>query len=404
MGDFYQNGLVTTLHNFRTRSVESIEYDLEKFSHQRPLALVLPSLYSELHGPALNKILDEIVKVPYLDEVIIGLDRANKEEFKHAKKYFARLPQRHRILWNDGPGIQKLNKILLDRKLAPAELGKGRNAWFCFGYAIASNRSEAIALHDCDILTYSREMLARLVYPVMEPGFNYRFCKGYYYRSDGNKLQGRVARLMVTPLLRALKKMYGQLNYLEYLDSFRYPLAGEFSMRSDVVKTIRIPSDWGLEIGILSEVHRNNSTNRICQVDIADRYDHKHQPLSPDNPNAGLSKMSFDIAKQIFGKLAANGISFSPGDFRSIKATYYRIALDIVEQYHSDAVINGFYHDRNAEEEGVDLFAKNVYDAGLHFLETPNQIPLMPSWKRIMSADPEFLPKLHEIVEDDNQS
>lgn len=285
MGDFYQNGLVTTLHNFRTRSVESIEHDLTKFSATRPLALVLPSLFSELEGAALDNIVDELVKVPYLNEIIIGLDRANKKDFKYAKQYFSRLPQHHRILWNDGPGIQKLNKNLLDRKLAPAEPGKGRNAWFCFGYSIASGRSDAIALHDCDILTYNRELLARLAYPVMESSFHYRFCKGYYYRSDGNKLQGRVARLMIAPLLRALKKMYGQLNYLEYLDSFRYPLAGEFSMRSDVVKTIRIPSDWGLEIGILSEVHRNNSTNRICQVDIADRYDHKHQPLSLDNTN-----------------------------------------------------------------------------------------------------------------------
>lgn len=48
-------------------------------------------------------------------------------------------------------------------------------------------------------------------------------------------------------------------------------------MRVDVAKTIRIPSNWGLEVGILSEVLRNNALNRICQTDIADRYDHKHQ-------------------------------------------------------------------------------------------------------------------------------
>jgi glucosyl-3-phosphoglycerate synthase len=61
------------------------------------------------------------------------------------------------------------------------------------------------------------------------------------------------------------------------MGSFRYPLAGEFSFRRDVLNDIRIPSDWGLEIGVLSEMHRNYASNRLCQVDIADNYDHKHQ-------------------------------------------------------------------------------------------------------------------------------
>ncbi|MFW6219147.1 MAG: glycosyl transferase, partial [Bacteroidota bacterium] len=330
MGDFYQNGLVTTLHNFRTRNLEDLEDTLLEFSKNRPMCLILPSLYSELRGQALAHIVEELTRVPYLSEIIIGLDRANKQEFEHAKKYFSKLPQHHRVLWNDGPRLKNLANMLIEKGISPGELGKGLNAWNCFGYFNASEKAEAVALHDCDIVTYDRSMLARLFYPVADPYFNYKFCKGYYYRADDEKLHGRVARILVTPLLRTLKKFFGSLEFLEYIDSFRYPLAGEFSMRADVTKTIRIPSDWGLEIGILSEVHRNNSTNRICQVEIADRYDHKHQPVSYDKPIKGLSKMSLDIAKAIYGKLAANGTVFSRGTFRSIKATYYRIALDFI--------------------------------------------------------------------------
>jgi len=44
----------------------------------------------------------------------------------------------------------------------------------------------------------------------------------------------------------------GDHEYLEFMDSFRYPLAGEFSFRRDVLSDIRIPSDWGLEVGVLS--------------------------------------------------------------------------------------------------------------------------------------------------------
>lgn len=71
-------------------------------------------------------------------------------------------------------------------------------------------------------------MLARLIYPVANPAFNYMFCKGYYARVADGTMNGRVSRLLVTPLLRALKKVCGQREFLDYMDSFRYPLAGSF--------------------------------------------------------------------------------------------------------------------------------------------------------------------------------
>ena len=402
MGDFYQNGVVTTLHNFRERPYQELEKKLIFFSKRRPMSLILPCLYSELAGPALGNILDELVKVPYLEEIIIGLDKATKEEYEHAKKYFKRLPQHCRILWNDGPRLRALDKLLIDMSIAPREMGKGRNAWYCFGYFNASGRSEAVALHDCDILTYNRDMLARLFYPVVDPTFNFKFCKGYYYRANDTKLNGRVARLLVTPLLRTLKRFFKNDDFLEYLDSFRYPLAGEFSMRADVTKTIRIPSDWSLEVGILSEAMRNNAIGRICQVDIADRYDHKHQDLSDADPNAGLSKMSTEISRAIFAKLATNGVVFSRGLIRSIKASYNRVALDFLDQYYADAVINGLTLDRHIEEQAIDLFSTNVYRAGEMFLDNPMQVPTIPSWKRVISAIPDFYSKLREAVELDN--
>lgn len=402
MGDFYQNGVVTTLHNLRKRPYADLEIEMIQFSRKRPMSLILPCLYSELSRPALENIIQELIKVPYLEQIIIGLDKATKPEFEHAKEYFRRLPQHHRILWNDGPRMKALDRLLIDESIAPREMGKGRNAWYCFGYFNASARSEAVALHDCDIVTYSRHMLARLFYPVVDPTFNYKFCKGYYYRGDETKLNGRVARLLVTPLLRTLKQFFGSDYFLEYLDSFRYPLAGEFSMRADVTKTIRIPSDWSLEIGILTEVMRTNAIGRICQVDIADRYDHKHQELSEDDPNAGLSKMSTEISRAIFSKLATNGVVFSRGLVRSIKASYSRMALDFLDQYYSDAVINGLTLDRHLEEKTVDLFAANVYRAGEMFLDNPMQVPTIPSWKRVISAIPDFYNKILEAVEVDN--
>ncbi len=402
MADFYQNGIITTLHNLTDRTLEDMEKELMSFSRVRPMSLVLPSLYSELQGPALAHIIEEVAQVPYLNEVVIGLDQSSESEYRHAKEFFKKLPQHHRVLWNDGPRLRKIDALLEEKGLSPTEMGKGRNVWYCYGYVLASGRAESVALHDCDIVTYDRSLLARLIYPVANPAFNYEFAKGYYSRTADGKMNGRVSRLLVTPLIRALKKVFGHIDYLDYLDSFRYPLSGEFSMRADVLNDIRIPSDWGLEIGVLSEMKRNYSTNRICQVDITDNYDHKHQPLSPDDAAQGLSKMSTDICKSIFRKLATQGEVFNTETFRTIKATYFRVALDFVETYYNDARMNGLVLDRHKEEAAVELFAENIMRAGEYFLENPMETPFIPSWNRVISAIPDILDQIYEAVEADN--
>ncbi len=401
MGDFYQNGIITTLHNLSHRSLDDIEAELMEFSKTRPLSLILPCLYSELEGLAMPNILEHLKKVPYLTEIVIGLDRASEAQYRDALKFFSSLPQPHKVLWNDGPRLRAIDRALKGEELSPLEPGKGRNVWFCMGYTLAAGKAESIAMHDCDIVTYDRELLARLIYPVANPNFNYEFCKGFYSRVADGKINGRVSRLLVTPLLRALKKVFGNLDYLEYLDSYRYPLAGEFSFRRDVMSDIRIPSDWGLEIGVLSEMTRNYSNNRLCQVDIADVYDHKHQDLSADDENNGLSKMSVDISKAVFRKLATNGIIFNQETFRTIKATYFRIALDFVETYHNDAIINGLTLDVHQEEQAVELFARNIMKAGEHFLENPMEAPFISSWNRVLSAFPGVQQQLLAAVDAD---
>ena len=402
MGDFYQNGIITTLHNLSRRPVEALEEELLVFSRKRPLGLILPSLFSELEGEALPIIVAELAKVPYLSEIAIGLDRADRQQYQQALGFFARLPQHYRVLWNDGPRLQDLDRQLQAMDLAPRELGKGRNVWYCMGYTLATGKAESVALHDCDILTYDRSLLARLIYPVANPRFNYEFCKGYYARVAGERINGRVSRLLVTPLLRALRKTLGDMEYLQYMDSFRYPLAGEFSFRRDVLNDILIPSDWGLEIGVLSEMYRNYANNRLCQADIADTYDHKHQDLSAENDAGGLSRMSIDISKAMFRKLATRGVTFNTETFRSLKATYYRIALDFVETYHNDAVMNGLTLDIHNEEQAVELFAENIMKAGEAFLARPMERPFIPSWNRVISAIPDVLDQLREAVEADH--
>ena len=403
MSDFSQNGIISSLHDFGTKSTKDIEKDLLKFSKERKMELILPSLYSELEGDALPRIVSEISKVNYLSHIIIGLDRANKKQADKAHKFFKKLKTPFSILWNDGPRLKKLHNELKKKNLAPNELGKGRNVWYCLGMCIARDNARSVALHDCDIKTYDRRMLAKLFYPVVNPFFNFEFCKGYYPRVAQGKMNGRVARLLVFPLITALEKTIGRSDYLEFMKSFKYPLAGEFSFRRNVLSELRISSDWGIEVGVLSEMQRNFSPNNICQVDLADTYDHKHQDLSLDDETKGLSKMSIDIIKTFIKKLATQGNSFSRETFRSLKATYYRCALDMIDIYKSDAVMNGLSFDRHSEEKAVELFAYNIMKAGESFFENPMETPFIPTWSRVSSALPSTLSNLKEAVRADDE-
>ena len=403
MGDFFQNGRITTLHNLATRTLEDMEEELINFSHIRPMGLILPSLYSELERPALTTIVDELEKVKYLNQIVIGIDQADKDEFRHAIKFFSRLPQQHNLLWNDGPNLREIDAKLRKEGLAPTEMGKGRNVWYCMGFMLAKQNTQAVALHDCDIITYKRDMLAHLLYPVANPQFRYKFCKGFYPRIASNSMNGRASRLLVSPLVRALNYQHGPHDYLEYLDSFRYPLAGEFSMSIDVLESLRMPTDWGLEVGILMEMKKNFDTSNICQVDIADNYDHKHQNLSPEDAENGLSRMSVEIAKAMFKKLATDGITFSKESLRTTKATYYRIALDLIDSYRNDVIFNGLSYETHEEEMMVELFAENIKAAGKSFLEDTDKAPFIPSWHRVSSAIPDIFVQLLDAVEQDRK-
>ena len=401
MSDFFQPGVITTLHRLKKVNLERMEMELEFYSRYNPIALVLPSLYSELKEKALGTIVSEIQKVKYIHQVVVTLGRATEKEYEHAKEFFSVLPQQTVIIWNDGQRVRSLYDVLNKNDISAGDDGKGRSTWMAFGYVLASEKSNVIALHDCDILSYDREFLARLCYPVTNPNLGYEFCKGYYARVT-NKMHGRVTRLFITPLIRSLERLLGYLPFLVYLDSFRYPLAGEFSMITDLARINRIPWDWGLEVGALSEVFRNCSLRRICQVDLTENYEHKHQELSPEDPTQGLLKMSIDIAKNLFRNLASEGIDLSESLLKTLKATYLRTAQETITKYHDDAAVNGLDFDRHEEGIAVDTFTKGIELASKAFVEDPLSILLIPNWSRVTSAIPDFLERLKNAVNDDN--
>ncbi|OGW26188.1 MAG: glycosyl transferase [Nitrospirae bacterium GWC2_42_7] len=402
MSDFYQTGVVATFHKLGILNLDKIESELSWYAQERPIALVLPSLFSELEGDALKGIVRELKEVKYIKEIVVTLGPATEEEFRYAKDFFSVLPQKTSIIWNTGPRIDEIYKTIEAAGLPVGETGKGRSAWMAYGYVLSNLDFHVIALHDCDIVTYDRGMLARLCYPVVNPSLDYDFCKGFYSRVT-DRLHGRATRLLVTPLIRSLQKIIGYHPLLVFFDSFRYPLAGEFSMDIDMARINRIPGDWGLEVGVLAEVYRNTSLRRVCQVDIAENYEHKHQILSEEDASKGLHKMCVDISKSIFRTLASEGIIFSDGMFKTLVSTYVRTAQDMLKRFEDDAAINGLVFDRHEESLAVDTFTNGIKKAAEIIMEDPLGVPLISSWDRVTAAIPDILGKIKKAVEEDNK-
>jgi glucosyl-3-phosphoglycerate synthase len=403
MSDFFQTGAITTLHRLGAPRVAELEAELAQFSRERPIALILPCHVRDLGGRGLAAIVQELAQVSCLHRVVVGLDGATRrDEWLAARKFFARLPQAPLLLWNDGPRLQRLLRKLAKHDLDPGPTGKGRNVWLCLGAVLAGDSARVVAVHDGDILTYRRELLARLCYPVAHPSLGFDFCKGYYARVAG-RLHGRVTRLLFTPLLRALTSLVGAHPFLSYLDCFRYPLAGEICLEVDLARRLRLPGDWALEVGVLAEVFRNAAPRAICQSELCDDYDHKHQQLSPRDAGKGLHRMAIDIAHTLFRRMAAEGIRLDAGLLDTLPTAYLRQAGETLRSYAADATINGLECPRHEEERAVATFARSLREAAQLFHRRSIPAEPIPSWNQVQSALPDFLEELREAVRLDNR-
>lgn len=402
MADFFQNGVITTLQNLGGRTLENLEIELEKFSERRGMVLMLPALYSEFETPAIHKIIDELKSIKYLYKIVLGLDQATEEQFEEVKKLMSVLPCRVDVLWNDGPRIKELYNDLTAEGFPGLETpGKGRNVWTMLGYALADKDAYAFALHDCDILNYTREIPARLFYPIVHPALDFEFNKGFYSRVT-NKLHGRATRLLYTPLINSLIKVYGPSKYLDYMESFRYSLSGEFSFIRSLARGIAISPTWGLEVSTLSEVYKNTSNKRICQTEIMESYEHKHQELGDQATKSGIYKMSNDIAKTLFRIMAQEGIVFSKDSFITLLASYFQESRFEISKYNALSKLNSLYYSREKEIKAVEAFEEAIKEASEEFRESPMGTPSLSSWITVRSVMPDFSEKFVEYVKKDN--
>lgn len=401
MPDFSQRGPITTLHDLATTDSARLEELLRESVKDYPIGLVLPITASDMRARPFGEIVEQLGKADYVDTACVVLNRADTvDDYQEALKRLEPLGPKAKLLWTDGPRGKQALADLDDAGFAVNVPGKGRAVWFAFGFLLADPQLKAYVLQDGDIENYDNDMLVRLALPMAHPGMDFHFCKAFYARCT-TKMHGRVVRLLVAPLLRALISVMGNDPYLVFLRSFRYPLAGEFAVTSHLARSNRIPCDWGLEVGTLAEVFRNTAPKRVAQVDIARLYDHKHQPLSVEDKSKGLMKMAGDILANIVRTLASRGMVFGKGHFITIRSAYQRLAQDAIRQYHADSLMNNLEYDRHSEEQAVEAFAEMITATGEEVHNDPSGQPALPTWTRVVTAMPDFPRRLREMSEAD---
>ena len=401
MSDFYQAGLVTTLHDFGTVQRDRLESLLVQATRSRKLGLILPVTASDMRAAPFAEIVRQLRDATYIDTALIVLGMApERADYRQSVEFARQIGSSAHVLWTDGPRVQALYGELADAGFRLSAPGKGLAVWTAFGFLLADPRLTAFVLHDCDIVSYDRVMLARLCLPMVHGGYDFEFCKAYYARVT-DRMHGRVVRLLVLPLLDALLSFIGDEPFLAFLRSFRSPLAGVFAITAILARSNRIPSDWGLEVGTLAEVFRNTSVKRVCQVDLCRPYEHKHQALSLGDDSKGLMKMARDILTTIFRTLASRGVVMDAGHFVTLRAAYLRVAQDAIRKYHADSLINDLDYDRHTEEQAVEGFAAVVTAAGEDFRGDPSGAEAIANWVRVMTAIPDFPQRLREAAQSD---
>lgn len=393
MADFHQSNSITSLHRLRPERFGALESELLKNSRHTALSLILPALICEFERPAMDAILRELREVRYFNRIVVAIGKATRDQVEDAASRFRGFRSPVTILWMEDPRIQEILRTLETSELTAAPEGKGKTCWLSMGYLLADKESDVIALHDCDIVNYSREIPAALCYPLAHPQLKFDFCKGYYARVS-DRLHGRVTRLFLAPLLQSLRETAPQSNLLSFLSEFRYPLAGEFAMKASLARKVNLPGNWGLEVGMLSQALRHAGSARTCQADIADNYEHKHQDLSPNDPSKGLRRMTLDIARTLLCCLADEGIRLNPASRERLAPDYMRCAARKLVQYEADAIMNGLRYDRQEEVRAIESFARSVQESAnsLHDPMSPREG--LPAWSRVQ----ETLPGLTESL------
>ena len=340
----YVQERVTTLHDFGDAAPEAPTDDT---------AVVVPMTEREHAGLAAERVLSALETVDP-ERVVVPL-RASADRVGAVASWLDGFDLPLELLWCDGP---ELGELLASSGLNGTR-GKGRDVWLALGVA---GDSDYVVVHDADAKNYDANHVPKLLFPLAH---GHEFSKGYYARVENDRLYGRLFRLFYRPLVEALA-VGSDAAVVEYLDSFRYALAGEFATTGALAREMRVQRGWGLEVGTLGEAFRLVGLAGSAQVDLG-VHEHDHRAVSGPS---GLSDMSEQVASALLRAVEDNGATPAYG---TLPDRYRRAAERLVDAYALDSAFNGLEYDRSGEREQVETYAEAI--------APPSEDTRLPAWQ-----------------------
>ncbi len=359
MADFHQPRFVPTVHALGTHLPSAERVAARARARDLSVTLVLPALASELDGPAFPRIVRLLAGHPLLNRVIVVLGHASPEQHRGAEALLSLLGVPVTLVRLDDTRLARVRRQLESADIPVQPHGKGYACWVGLSVAIAGPGSDVIAMHDCDIVNYHPAMLTRLVAPLIMPDDPFDFAKAFYPRVT-SRLYGRVTRLLVAPLIRALQQVDIPSTLPAFIGDFRYPLAGEVAFSRSLAETLPLHGGWGLEIGTLAEIYHRQRVFTPCQVDIADTYDHRHRTIDATIDGGGLATMTDDIVVTLARALRAQHVAIDARMMRYVLTHYRTEVARCIDAYAADAAVNGLTYDRDEESATAAAFAAAI--------------------------------------------
>lgn len=332
----YSQERVATVHNLTDASPEAPVGES---------AVVVPIAGDTVDAVRPTHIFERLERVDP-GEVVVPL-RAPQRVTRAFLRWVRSLDLSMTVLWCNSRPIRR---VLAENGL-DGRAGKGQDVWL--GLGVATDRADFVAVHDADAVTYRESHVPRLLAPLTR---GYRFVKGYYARVEQGRLFGRLTRLFVAPLLRALSSRH-QAPVLDYLSAFRYPLAGEFALTAETARKLRAQRAWGLELGVLGDTYDLAAGRHSAQVDLG-IHRHDHRPVEGNN---GLASMATQVGAALFRALEDHGVR---PDYDRLAAAYRDAGADLIDRYALDASLNDLSYDPEAERSQLEAYADTLAPPG----------------------------------------
>jgi phosphoserine phosphatase SerB len=155
------------------------------------------------------------------------------------------------------------------------EINRGKGAAIKTGYENSSG--DAILFLDADIRNISPRKITSIIRPI-------RNDEADFVKTSFRRKRGRVTELVVKPLFRVIFPFI----------NFGQPLSGQFAIKRELMKDLKIEDKWGVDIQILLQLVKRGT--RIAEVDIG-KLVHKRQPIE------SLTIMSESVIKAILSEL-----------------------------------------------------------------------------------------------------